>query len=48
MTDEEEKIKDRLQRLADDFEGCNLNYVLHELEHIEDMVYELSQEVTND
>ena len=44
----EKKIVDRLRQLADDFDGCNLNYVLGELEHIEDMIYELSQEEETD
>ena len=48
MTDREKKIKERLRELWDGFESYNLNYVLHELEHIEDMVFELSEEENED
>ena len=44
MTDTEKKIKERLRELWDGFESYNLNYVLYELGHIEDMVFALSEE----
>ena len=44
----DKEVQDRLQRLADNYEGYNLNYVYDELSEIADIVWEMINEGDDD
>ncbi len=43
-----QEVQDRLQRLADNYEGYNLNYVYDELSEIADIVWSMMDEGDSD
>ena len=43
-----EEVQDRLQRLADNYEGYNLNYVYDELTEISEIVWEMIWEMIDE